>query len=112
MFAGKSFSSLWVGVYLWPMEVPGLGIESETQLQPAPQLRPHQILNPLHRGGNSSGFYEHREPFMYMALAWGCVGSEETWDGVALEEFYLSRENGTPCKANRSAAHSRKEIAI
>ena len=32
----------------WYMEVSRPGIESELQLQPVPQPRQHQILNPLH----------------------------------------------------------------
>ena len=32
----------------WHMGVPGPGIESELELQPAPQLQQHWILNPLH----------------------------------------------------------------
>ena len=37
--------------FLWPqlrhMEIPGLGVESELQLQSVPQLPKHWILNPL-----------------------------------------------------------------
>ena len=55
---------LWVGVrfpydygcvwsHLWPVEIPGPGIESELQLQPTPQLGQHQILNLLCHSRNS-----------------------------------------------------------
>ena len=35
------------GRHLWHMEVPGLGVESELQLQPTPQPQQHGILYPL-----------------------------------------------------------------
>ena len=34
------------------MEVPGLGSQSDPQLQPMQQLQQHQILNPLHHSKN------------------------------------------------------------
>ena len=38
---------------LWHIEVPGPGTESESELQPTPQLQQRQILNPLHHSENS-----------------------------------------------------------
>ena len=40
----KLFLFLIFWLYLWHIDVPGPGIESETQLQPMPQLQQHQIL--------------------------------------------------------------------
>ena len=37
------------------MDVPRAGTESEPQLQPTPQLRPHQILSPLSQAGDRTG---------------------------------------------------------
>ena len=44
------FSFFWLSP--WHVQVPRPGIESELQLQTAPQLWQHQILNLLHQQGN------------------------------------------------------------
>ena len=38
----------------WHMEFPSPGMEPKLQLQTTPQLRQHQILNPLHWAGDQT----------------------------------------------------------